>query len=702
MQQLDLRYRKILELILLSLLGAAGATFGIHAGILPGLENSLWDARARFAASPEQHNPRIKIIALDQDSLSRGPSIDEKIEWPWQRRWFGLITNFLARGHAKVVGFDIVFSEGGSYGVEEDRAFAQAIKETSIPVISAVVGEDRTLTGAEATREAELGSGLSGTPSSPGWEKLLRDGRQAVTWSIRTPYPELFDVSRGFGAVNGEADADGQFRHFKLSYEKGGLFIPSMAAAVAAFALNGNAPTLAPEAITAQGLMAHFYGPTATYKTYSARNIIQSEVNILNHEAPWIDPKEFQDTIVLIGYTAKELSDVRSGPLATDMPGVEFHATLIDNLLSGRAVRVVPLPFTSAVAFAAILLAVAGALFFPSVVMGLLIAVLSAVLLTLAAFGAALHDWWLPLFWPLLGIGASTICALGVQYFQEGRSHRFIRNVFRHYVSPAVMEKMIHEPHALALGGERRELSIFFSDIAGFTTISEQLPAEKLALLLTKLLSGMTEVIQQHQGTVDKYVGDAIVAFWNAPLSQPEHARQAVQAALDCQLRLTQLNKEFKEEFGLHLKLRIGIHTGVVSVGNFGSHDRFNYTVVGDAANLASRLEGANKALGTDVMISASTFEALHGTIPARKLAVLRVVGRSEAVSVYEPGNSLDASGATSFEQARSLFDSGNWEEAARIFATLPNDAVAKAYLKRIQQEAQVLPRTAVWNLAEK
>ncbi len=214
----------------------------------------------------------------------------------------------------------------------------------------------------------------------------------------------------------------------------------------------------------------------------------------------------------------------------------------------------------------------------------------------------------------------------------------------------------------------------------------------------------MTDIILQNGGTVDKYVGDAVVAFWNAPIRDGEHAIKAVRAALQCQRKLDDLKDHFGQEYGVALKARIGLNTGFVSVGNFGSRNRFNYTVVGDAANLASRLEGANKYFGTSILMAERTYELTRGAIPARRVARLRVLGRKEAVSVYEPRESFDAELLAQYQAAQREFDNGHLKEAMTLFGLVARDPVARLYVSRIQRdlERKASDWTPVWNLIEK
>ncbi len=214
---------------------------------------------------------------------------------------------------------------------------------------------------------------------------------------------------------------------------------------------------------------------------------------------------------------------------------------------------------------------------------------------------------WLPLMVQEAAVILAVAMGLLVNYATEGRQKKFIKNAFKQYLSPAVIEQLIQHPERLQLGGERKVLSIFFSDLQGFTSISEGLAPEDLTVLLNEYLSAMTDIIQAEGGTVDKYEGDAIIAFWNAPLDIPDHAQRVVRAALECQRTLAEMRPAIRSRIGKDLLMRIGINTGPAVVGNLGSHTRFDYTMLGDAVNLAARLEGANKEFGTYTMISQAT-----------------------------------------------------------------------------------------------
>jgi adenylate cyclase len=298
------------------------------------------------------------------------------------------------------------------------------------------------------------------------------------------------------------------------------------------------------------------------------------------------------------------------------------------------------------------------------------------------------------------------LAALLVNYATEGRQRRFIKQAFNQYLHPVVIDQLLEHPERLCLGGERREITIFFSDLQGFSGLAERLEPEALTSLLNDYLTAMTDIILDSGGTVDKYVGDAIVAFWNAPLDQPDHALRAVRAAQLCQERLAELRPQLCARAGGELHMRIGINTGVAVVGNMGSQRRFDYTVLGDAVNLASRLEGVNKEFGSLVLLAGSTREQLDGSVRLREIGCVGVVGRDEPVRIFEP---LSAAAATSdqaaFAAALARYSAGEFTAAAREFACLAdNDAVARRYAQRCRELATAPPEgwDGVWRLSSK
>jgi adenylate cyclase len=293
------------------------------------------------------------------------------------------------------------------------------------------------------------------------------------------------------------------------------------------------------------------------------------------------------------------------------------------------------------------------------------------------------------------------------QFQLEGRQHRFIRHAFRQYISPEVIERIVADPKMLQLGGERRTLTILFSDIQGFTGISERLAPDALVQFLNRFLSEMSDIILKAGGTLDKYQGDAVIAFWNAPLEVAHHEQRAVDAALECQRRLQQLAPEFERDFGISVRMRVGIHTGSVSVGNFGSKQRFNYTMIGDAANVASRLEGVNKVFGTSIIVSDSTRRGVSDGTTLRRLGAVKVVGRQEPIEIFQPLDVVRDAALVkllpTYHDALRLFEEGRLDEALREFQRLPDDPVSRAYCGRLErQQSSGWSGESVWDVKEK
>jgi len=454
-------------------------------------------------------------------------------------------------------------------------------------------------------------------------------------------------------------------------------------------------------------MIVKFRGPSGTHTAYGAAAVIQAEMRFQEGEGE-AGEIDVRGKHVVFGFSAPGLKDLRSTPMGGDYPGPEVYATMLDNLLAGDFLRDAP---SAAVWLWMLALALAAGVASASSRNGWqsgLAAVLLIPLPTLAGLAA----WKAGLVLPVAGASAGVVVALLggaiVNFVLEGRQKKFIKGAFKHYLSAEVIEQIMRNPDSLKLGGERRELTIFFSDLQGFSGISERLGPEDLTKLLNDYLTDMTDIILEEGGTLDKYEGDAIIAFWNAPLVQPDHAVRAVRASVRCQRKLAERRAEFEQRTGAVLKMRIGLNTGPVVVGNMGSRERFDYTVLGDAANLASRLEGANKALGTYLMIAESTWAQTKGVFPGRELGRLTVVGRKTPVRVFEAtglaGEPVREADRV-FEAALAQTLDGNWAEAAEAFGSLPDDAAAKTYAEKCRELAAAGPGAqwdGIWNLTEK
>lgn len=686
------RGAKIYHGLMAGVIGALIAFVFFTPGWLDRWEAKTWDWRVNLLARPSPATQKIRVILLDQGSLDWARQ-ENGLSWPWPREVYGTIIRFCQRAGVKSLVFDVLFTEPSKYGVADDRALASKIQNFNNFVgavfLSRKSGSEKKWPGAVPVPSLKI-QGLD--------EWLVRTGHEAFP-RASFPVPEIAKAAGSLANVHLNPDFDSVYRSIALFEVFDGKVLPSLALAGylgggrdmplkitdGSFILGGMEIPID----SAGRAVLNFRGPSGTHKSYSAASILQSELHLQNNEAPSVSPDEFRGAHVLFGFSAPGLYDLRPTPVSGVYPGVEISATMLDNLLAGDFIRRVPTVSVIVITLIMVLLAglatsrVSG--FFPSVLVYILF-ICAPVVLCLMAYRLG---FWMPLVVQETGVAVTLFTAGLIYYTTEGRQKMFIKNAFRQYLSPDVIEQIIEHPDRLKLGGERKMLSIFFSDIEGFTGISEGLDPEALTHLLNVYLTAMTDIIHEEGGTVDKYEGDAIIAFWNAPLTQPDHAVRCVRAALRCQVKLAEMRPSFRESLGKDLKMRIGINTGYAVVGNMGSHSRFDYTMIGDAVNLASRLEGINKQFGTYTLISQTTKEEMGDAFPAREVSRVAVVGRKEPVVVHEPllpedMNEQKQKTLAIFSKALNLYYGGDFDQASSVFANIAgHDPVAQIYVDK-------------------
>jgi adenylate cyclase len=642
------------------------------------LEWKSWDARLRLLAQPERAGRDIVIFLIDQYSLD----FYEKQQgwpWPWPRQIYSAVIDYLRTGGAKAVFFDLLFTESSRSGVEDDEDMARAMERAGnvfLPLSLSQKEESEDAVPAETLDRFAL-SGES-----------LPERSYPSARSAGLPVDVLLQAARGAGNVLFVPDSDGIFRRLPLASEYQGIFIPSIPVALAKFLGEGEGLAEVPLDSSGQ-LIIRYHGPAGTYKSFSIASIINSWALMEEGQAPQVPPSEFAGKTVLIGGSAPGILDNRATPLSGICPGVEIHATVLDNILRKDFVRLPPASvFVGFLLIVSLLTAVGASLLRKTWQIVLLFALLLA-LPCGAAWLAFRAGYWLDFVVPEFAVVAAFIAAALLNYSVEGKQRRFIKNVFKHYLSPDVIERVIQNPSLLRLGGEKREVTSFFSDVAGFTTISEALSPEELVDLLNEYLSEMTEIILSSGGTLDKYEGDAIIAFWNAPLEQPDHALRACRAALKCQSRLAELQPRFQEKYGRAVAMRIGLNSGPAVVGNMGSSRRFDYTAMGDTINLAARLEGACKQYGIRILVGEGTYRRVRAAVSGREVDVIRVVGKTKPVAVYEirgedaAENADEAAKWTLYTEAREAYKRREWDKAADLFGRLEGDPVSALHRER-------------------
>lgn len=572
-------------------------------GFLSGALGS-WSDRAtdRFFLS-RAPDPSIVIVAIDDASITRIG------RWPWDRKVHADLIRKLKDAGAAVIGYDVNFPEPQDEA--NDSALAQVIRDAGQVVLP-----------------IELS--LVFKPS------VITYDPQAVVVSIS----ELAGAAAKTGHANPSPDTDGVVRRVPLQVRdpEGTSFVSAFAFEIARLAQR--APAL--ESIPLDRLgrsLINFPGPARqTFKTVAAADVLQDGV----------DAAVFKDKIVLVGSTAPDLHDEQITPTSfgIPMPGVEIHASLLDTLLSRRWLRPVP-PWS----MSALLVAL-------GLLMGFLIPMIRArwsggifLVLWLAILVASFlwfdRGWIIDIVWPTLVLGAGYAAVTLERRITAERERRELKAAFSRYVSASVVESILKDPSKLELGGERKEMTVLFSDIRGFTSISERLTPEHLVEVLNRYLNRMTEIVFAHEGVLDKYIGDAVMAFWNAPFDQPDHALRAVRTALAMRDVLDEMNAS--QSFGdfaphssgegrmpLELRIGLGVNTGDMVVGNVGGKERFDYTVIGDNVNLASRLESLTKEYGAGILITEKTYKQVHQQVLARRLDKVAVKGKKEPVLIYE------------------------------------------------------------------
>ncbi|MDB5174810.1 MAG: hypothetical protein JWN51_3583, partial [Phycisphaerales bacterium] len=618
---------------------------------LSALDETLYDAFYRFRKPADRSASEIVIITADEYSM-KSLAKEKKLHWPWPRVLWGQAVQYMEKCGAKAVVFDLVFEEPMSY----DKEFGAALDQAKIPVVM-------------------------GTVVDP-------DGsRHAFTPEVHQP-PK-------FGAVN--ILDDKVIRSYKA--EVNGT--PSLAVRTVQ-ALNLPRPQWAGSAFR-----LHYFGPNkradggTTYRYIPAYPVFIAAQTPAKAATVGISPEMFRNKIVLIGGTALGIYDVKSSPISALYPGVEVQAAAIDDLLSNQYVHPLGGLRSSAAALVASLLAAFGIMFPRRVTLKVAFAFIAAAALvgTAIALFAARDIRWLPMASPLLALLLTTVGAFAWTYLREDRQRRLVLKALTQYLSPEVAAEIERDPAALRLGGQRREMTVMFTDIQGFTDLSESMESERLSEMLNFYLGEMSAQVLDNNGTLDKYIGDAIMSFWNAPLRQEDHAALACRAALAMKQREAEIQPTLAAMGAPGLLTRIGINTGQMIFGNLGAPQKFNYTVLGDSVNLGSRLEGANKFYGSRILVAESTAQMVKDRFVFRQLDLLRVKGKLKPLAVFEllaerqgaEGENGDDDlhfRVVRYEEALGLYRAQKWDDAQAVLDDLhkrfPDDGPTAALLKRI------------------
>jgi adenylate cyclase len=674
---------------------------------------------SRGAVAPGKE---VAIVGIDEKS------IDRLGRWPWPRARIAELIDKLGASGAKVVAFDIVFAEpdqSSGAAMFQDLQSRVADREAKAALEAAA---------READNDARLAAALARNPNvilgyffftsqeEIDHRKVVKGEGDAYAIPSRfapvrylekaapPPVPKAVGVERNitqlagaassFGYFNTVPDTDGTVRWVPLAMQYGDDIYPHLALEAVRRYLGApplflNAAEYGVDSIQIGTtdiptdehgrLLVNFRGGAKTFPHYSV-------VDVLNNTVP---ADAFKNRIVLVGATAIGIYDVRVTPFSGVFPGVEIHANVIDNILRNDAVS---RPDWIVIFDVAAILLI-------GVLLSYVISRVKPVVATLFAIGLLVAyavgnefvftagETWLTAIYP----GMTMVLVFGgvttYRILTEERKKREIKDAFSRYVAPSLVQDILKDPSKLVLGGEERRLTVFFSDIRGFTTISEGLTPQMLVKVINDYLTPMTDIVLKNGGTVDKYMGDAIMAFWGAPVWQDDHAARAARTALEMMERLRELQVEWEKRGIPRLDIGIGLSTGSLTVGNMGSHLRFDYTVMGDSVNLGSRLEGLNKEYGTHIIVPKFTYEDIKDEFILRQLDLIRVKGKKVPVRIYELMGRKDADSrlreaAGLFEEGLAAYMNRDWDKAEYQFrrtqSVLPGDGPSAVFLKRV------------------
>ena len=673
--------RKYLVFFLLAIVSSL-MIFCVDVASLPFIHNvdlKMKDLRL-LVRGPLKPPSSVVIVTIDNKSVK------EIGRWPWSREIIGDLIKGMADYGVKVAALDVVFSE--SQNLASDTALADKIalsgnviegyffRNEMHPIDPDVLAQIQS----SKIQQLQIDSGVTSVP-------LVEFANMDANIAL------IGQGALGYGFFNVIQDSDGLFRHVPLLMLHDGDVYPSMVLQ----ALQQYTHESAHVSIGSSGLRAiqlgkftipsnqngelsvNYYGPGGSITTYSAVDIIKKRLAL----------GALQGKLAFVGFSEMGIYDIRPTPFDPLLPGVEIHATVAANTLEQRIIihdsstifmeRVILFLLPLVIA---LLLGLA-----PSALIGFTTAVIVSTLYLAAnylLFSRYLLD--LSILHPLMALGLTTLGSEIYRSLVVDRKGRYMKKAFSNYVSADLVAQIMKNPDSLKLGGEKREISILFSDIRGFTTLSEKMPPEDLVQVLNEYLNPMTLIVLEEKGTLDKYIGDAVMALFNAPLDVAGHADHACRSALKMMKKLAELNQSFIERGIQPIDIGIGINTGDAVVGNMGAAMRFDYTAIGDNVNLASRLEGLNKMYGTHIIVSESTKLLVVNDLRFREIDLVAVKGKHQPVPIFELMVDDDSVLRDEFGIALKLYRSMNFASAMQMFEniyTQKEDPVSNIYAER-------------------
>lgn len=630
-----------------------------------------------FDLQHKEPSKSVVFVAVDE------PSVNRYGRWPWNRE-------IIAQGieemrEADVLLMDMIFSEPTLE--EQDARLAESLSNVKNSVCGFFLRHKATQDISDDEMHILQDSSLDLLQSQVG-----EFGNPSF---VSAPYAEMniaqilegCTLSGSFTTLQDESDH--LFRSYPIAVYFKDILYPSLGIQGLRLKFNEDIQRISQNELSINGhtigvdergfVRLNFYRP-------QQYNI----VSFLDVATQKVEPSYFKDKIVILGITEVGAGDVATTPMGA-LYGPLLHYTFISNLLEGHIIKepktVVPILIALLVLIPLVFVFVFKKVFYRVLSYLLIYALLYAYIRYLFIDQMIYID----LFYPLLSIVLSAIAVESIAFYLQEKGGRFLRNAFSSYLSADLLDKLIKHPEALSLGGEKKELTILFSDIRGFTTISESMDPVSLIKLLNRYFTPMTDAVLKHGGYLDKYIGDAVMAFFNAPVDVPEHAKAACRTALEMIDQLNKLNKILEQEGIKPIHIGIGINSDEVVVGNMGSNTRFNYTVIGDGVNLASRVEGLTKNYGVEILITEFMIQKLDDEFIYRKIEPVKVKGKDEAVVLYQllATNEANRSLVKRYNEALGAYIDGDVQKAKEIFASLVqevDDHPSKYFLDQINE----------------
>lgn len=687
------------------------AFFALKPAARVSIQNEIFDQYQRFYPRAYTAAP-VRIVAIDEQSLQRVG------QWPWPRTVIAELVRKLQDAGASAISFGIVFAEADrtaprsmvnvwkSTGAvrdqllalpDHDQVMAQALQRGAVVLGFAGHG-DAAAPGAPSASAAEshaprrlpkrlAGLADAGTSALP----YLHGFTDTVS-----ALESLENAAAGNGSLAYIPDGDGVVRRVPMLVRVQHQVMPSLIAETLRVGMQQGNYTVTSGSrgihdirignltvpTNAQGELWLHYTRAAAERYIPAWQILGGSMA----------PGRVAGHMVLVGVSAQGLGEMHFNPLGDHTPAIEVLAQALEQITTGKH-----LARPSWAAGYEMLALLAGGLLIGVVALSaraLLSAGVTAIALTslwvAGWYAFTRHGLLLDPLTPSLILIIAFLTGSVVRHVASEREQRWVREAFSRYVSPSVVNQLIAAPETLRLGGERRDVTILFSDLAGFTTIAESLESAQVAAIVNRHLSEVTDAVQRHGGTVDKFIGDGVMAFWGAPIADEAQSLHALQAALDMQRELATMRDEIQREAGVQLHMRIGINRGECIVGNMGGRSHFNYTLMGDAVNVASRIEGVNKVYGTGILVSDAVARAAGGAIRFREIDTVRVKGKQSGTTIHTPCDDEALNRMTA--DALAAYRGGDWEKAGSLWQALadryPEDTVAKVFLARIERLA--------------